>query len=214
MTSYKTKLTDYYYHYNSDNGTIYEIRVYPLNDDTECIKQLVKKNDKGVHNDTENAKIFPNVCLDLKSTSDSSPKKIYYWYQDLIKDGDILNGEKFTPHTHRGQTYMSILKDEVTKTIRDCIKNGYNASRIRRELPIWATVKVNDKVTIQNYEYTVTGITFSDNGVFTKTPYFFDNIDEFLIDALNEKIKDYANSFLSIYDKEISTLGVTVKAKG
>ena len=206
MVNYSTQLVDYYYFIN--NTVVYKISL--KNDSDECGQRLVIRNGETQEIDlAENSSRFPNV--NIKYTYTKNGEEVtdtkYYWFQSLIKDGDIYTNGVFTPNTDHDtdgdgtpdSTYIAIVIDSIKKDIETYVNNGYNLDRIKERIPYWCYCKQGDTVKIDNKTVTVTNVNNSGmSGIFTD-----EEITRQIKEALKEKLLVIDNNYLDNFGLEV-----------
>lgn len=130
-----------------------------------------------------------------------------YWLDNLIEDGDKMNGSKFEKKTVHASTsanedqvlyttyYKNLLLEEMAKDFQ----NGYTKTQIEKK---YALFIVGQTANINGIKGEVTSVTASNKIT-----------DSNIQDAIKKAIKEYGNKLLKDYDKHVSDVTVTSGAE-
>lgn len=145
---------------------------------------------------TANKAIFPNFTVTyqyLSGDNKGESESVVYWLDDLISDGDIMSeGGKFEKKTiHKGETeeqikYVDFFQKSYINRMVDDVMNGMTLEQVRNNNPF---LFVNAETNINGCKAKVTASTI----VAT---------EEQKQNAIMEKIKEYGDKLLEIFDKE------------
>ena len=139
----------------------------------------------------------------------------YWWWQNLIKNGDRYDGTKFiinpnhdVDNDENGETsYMDVVFKSINRDIKGWAKEGYTAQQMYQKLPLWATIKVGDaynngEITFVEYNDS-TGIKdYSANNYKAINDIIFDTIQEQSVEYMNGRLKNYNKQVKSSFDIE------------
>lgn len=161
-------------------------------------------------NETECAKVFPHFMVNYHDR-EGNQYVVYYWLQNLIKDGDKLQSNKFVMNTTHGAGYLNVFEDSIDETIANYAKNGYTLEQIMNMMPKYCfnPITVEDEET--TFEINKTYI-YKDGrkievryvnamGIAMRTPEY---VMDIIYAAINEQTKEFANKKLKVHDKKLN----------
>lgn len=140
----------------------------------------------------KNKAVFPYFDITYTYEESGNTETITYWLDDLISDGDEMNGSKFqnkTIHTEDGETtltYIEFFKQECLKHMANDVVNGLTLEALKSNNPF---LFVGAKTKINGAKATVTATTI-------------EATDAEIMNVVKEKIKEYGDKVLKIFDKE------------
>lgn len=209
MVNYSTQLVDYYYFINTN--VIYKISL--KNDSDGCGQRLIIRDGETQEIDlARNSSRFPNVKVEYSYTKNGEEvtDTKYYWFQSLIKDGDMYTeSDGFTPNPNHDTdgdetpdtTYMAIVIDSIKKDIETYVNNGYNLDRIKERIPYWCYCKKDDIVKIDNKTVTIKSVNDEDDML--SEDFTDEAITNQIKDALKEKLLVIDNNYLENFGLEV-----------
>lgn len=146
-----------------------------------------------------NKAVFPYFDVTYHYVKSGNDETTTYWLDNLICDGDEMNGTKFenkTVHTEDGETtisYVEYFKKKCLDKAANNVIQGMTLDKLKENNPllfVGAETKLNGvKATI-----TASGIAATDQEI---------------LDAVKEKIKEYGDKALEIFEK---TCNVTINS--
>ena len=235
MIQPKTTLSNYYYFFN--DNIVFDIKNY--NDEDKCGKHKVtyltegKKVEKGhnyidLHGDfqkaetegtyqvstgkldeAECAKVFPHFNVNYQD-SEGNQYTVYYWLQNLIKDGDKLQDGRFVMNETHGGNYLTVFEKSIDETIAEYAKSGLTVEQIMRKMPKYCFSAITAEDEKTTFEINKTHI-YKD-GKKIEVSYVnvtglssrnADYVMGIVYNAIDEQTKDFANEKLKVHGKKL-----------
>lgn len=182
------KKGDYYFDKNNTQKIAEEDGDFEV-----CLKTTEKQETKEA-----NKAVFPYFEVTYQYKESGNIKTITYWLDDLISDGDEMNGTKFenkTVHTKDGETtisYVEFYKQQcLSKMAEDAVK-GMTEDLLKSSNPF---LFVGAETKINGVKATVTESTIAAT-------------EQEKMDAMKVKIKEYGDKILKVFEK---TCNVTIE---
>ena len=147
-----------------------------------------------------NSGIFP--CIVVESTPEGEDENIksYFFFQQLIHDGDKYASNKFSKshNTSETATYMDDVNKAIVEEITNMVKKGYTIDKIKDSLPWWVFAKEGTETYINGKKNTVVSNTY-DNSELTD-----ENLMNAIIAIIDQQVVGYTNQKLKPHGKKLS----------